>query len=99
MIQQPTPYLCHIFVCSNARENNPANPGCGAKGGSDLKAKLKAMIAERGWRGNVRVSTTGCMGLCASGPNVIVYPQGIHFSGVTVADLPAVIETVEKQIS
>ncbi|MEI8205313.1 MAG: hypothetical protein WCG03_00380 [Kiritimatiellales bacterium] len=33
MNKQPPPYLCHIFVCANIRENYPENPGCGAKGG------------------------------------------------------------------
>ncbi|MGE4488541.1 MAG: ferredoxin [Kiritimatiellales bacterium] len=94
MNKQPTPYLCHIFVCTNVRENNPDKPGCGSFGSSALKDKIKAMISERGWKGKVRVSTTGCMGLCATGPNVLLHPQGIHFSGVTEADLPAILDTI-----
>ena len=91
MNKQPTPYLCHIFVCANVRENNPENPGCGAKGGGALKDKLKAAVNARGWKGKVRVSSTGCLGLCAQGPNVLLHPQGIHFSAVTENDLPAIL--------
>jgi (2Fe-2S) ferredoxin len=94
MQQQSTPYACHIFVCSNVRDNQPENPGCGASGGGELKALLKKEINERGWKGKVRVSTTGCMGLCGTGPNVLLHPQGIHFSGVKNSDLNILLQTV-----
>jgi len=94
MKKSTTPYSCHIFVCSNVRDNNPNNPECGAKGGKNLKAILKQEIKDRGWKGNVRVSTAGRMGLCGTGPNVLLHPQGIHFSSVTENDLPMITETV-----
>ena len=99
MKKSTTPYQCHIFVCSNVRENRPDNPGCGASGGSELKALLKQEIKDRGWKGRVRVSTTGCMGLCGAGPNVLLHPQGIHFSAVTADDLETVLTTVSEIIS
>jgi len=95
MNKSTTPYACHIFVCSNVRDNRPENPGCGAHGGGKLKALLKQAINERGWKGNVRVSTTGCMGLCADGPNILLHPQGIHFAAVTENDLPAILESIQ----
>lgn len=99
MNPQSTPYLCHIFVCSNVRENNPENPGCGAKGGATLKDKLKAAVNARGWKGKVRVSSTGCLGLCAQGPNVLLHPQGLHFSAVTENDIESLLETAGKFVS
>jgi (2Fe-2S) ferredoxin len=99
MNRQKTPYLCHIFVCTNVRENNPENPGCGAKGGAELKGKLKAAVNARGWKGKVRVSSAGCLGLCAQGPNVLLHPQGIHFSGVTENDLAALLAEVATILS
>lgn len=94
MKKQPSPYLCHIFVCANVRENNPENPGCGAKGGGELKDKLKTAANARGWKGKVRVSSTGCFGLCAKGPNVLLHPQGSHFSAVTEADIETILAEV-----
>lgn len=94
MHKQPTPFLCHIFVCSNVRENRPDNPGCGAKGGGELKALIKQEISDRGWKGKVRVSTTGCMGLCGTGPNVLLHPQGTHYSAVTRADIDRIMSQV-----
>jgi len=93
MQQQPTPYACHIFVCSNLRDN-PDNPGCDAFGGGELKVFLKQKIKKRGWKGKVRVSTTGCMGLCGSGPNVLLHPQGIHFSVVSAENIDQILEQV-----
>jgi len=97
MEQKAAPYTCHIFVCSNLRDN-PDRPGCGAVGGGELKAVLKKMVNERGWKGRVRVSTSGCMGLCATGPNVLVYPQGLHFYSVTEGDLPVILDSVQSGI-
>lgn len=99
MHQQPSPYLCHIFVCDNVRENRPDNPGCGAKGGAELKARIKQEIKDRGWKGRVRVSTTGCMGLCGSGPNILLHPQGIHFAGVTANDIALILEQVAVDLT
>ena len=95
MQKQQTPYRCHLFVCTNVRENNLDNPGCGTRGGVLLKALLKQAVKDRGWKEQVRVSTSGCMGLCTQGPNVMIYPQGIHFSTVTPEDIPAILNTLE----
>jgi (2Fe-2S) ferredoxin len=99
MQKQASPYLCHIFICTNVRDNHPENPGCGSKGGGVLKDLLKNAVSARGWKGKVRVSSSGCMGLCTSGPNVVLYPQGIHFSAVTEADLPAILETIAPALN
>ncbi len=99
MKKQPVPYACHIFICTNVREHNPENPGCGAQGSAALKEQLIAAVAGRGWKGKVRVSTSGCMGLCAQGPNIVLYPQGVHFSGVTAADLPEILNTAQTCLS
>ncbi|MFA6172658.1 MAG: (2Fe-2S) ferredoxin domain-containing protein [Kiritimatiellales bacterium] len=96
MKQQVTPYICHIFVCANVRKNSPENPGCGAKGGDILKDKLKEAVNARGWRGIVRVSNAGCLGLCAQGPNVLIHPQKIWFSDVTEADIAGILKIVEQ---
>lgn len=98
MKKQTTPYRCHIFVCANVRENNQENPGCGAKGGSVLKDKIKASVNAHGWQGKVRVSTTGCLGLCTQGPNVLLHPQGIWFSSVTETDIESILETAGKSV-
>ena len=42
----------------------------------------------------VRVSQSGCLGLCENGPNVMIYPQGLLFTGVTMDDVDRIVEEV-----
>ena len=98
MNRQQSPYVCHVFLCVNDRQG--ARKSC-ADGGSnaELKNRLKEQVDARGWKGRVRVSTSGCMGLCAKGPNVMIYPQGLWFSGVTLDDTDQILETVSGFLS
>lgn len=96
MKKRTSPYVCHLFICTNVREDQPDNPGCGTKSGKALKDLLKEAVNARGWQGVVRVSTSGCLGLCGTGANVMVYPQGLLFSLVTENDVPVILEAIEK---
>lgn len=40
----------------------------------------------------VRVVKTGCLGLCAKGPNVVVYPEGVYYSHVSAEDVQEIVE-------
>lgn len=75
-----SPYIAHVFVCTNDRGG--ARKSCADNNSDAVKALLKEAVNERGWKGRVRISTSGCMGLCAQGSNVIIYPQKIWLSGV-----------------
>lgn len=55
-------------------------------------------VEKRGWKGRVRVSHSGCMGLCAKGPNVMLYPQGLWFSAVTLQDADAILAKAAELI-
>lgn len=98
MNRQQSPYACHVFICTNDRHG--ARQSC-ADGGAnpELKNRLKEQVEARGWKGKVRISTCGCMGLCAKGPNVMIYPQGLWFSGVTLDDTDQILETVSGFLS
>jgi (2Fe-2S) ferredoxin len=89
-----SPYACHIFVCTNDRGG--ARKSCADGTSALIKAALKQEIARRGWKGRVRVSECGCMGLCEQGPNVIVYPHKGWFSAASAEDVPAIIALVEE---
>jgi (2Fe-2S) ferredoxin len=58
--------------------------------------KLKDAVNAKGWKGKVRISTSGCMGLCAKGSNVIIYPQKIWFSEVFPDDVDEIVSTIER---
>jgi (2Fe-2S) ferredoxin len=94
MNQHVSPYKCHLFVCTNSRDGE--RKSCGDEGAPDLKATLKAEVNAQGWKGIVRVSTAGCLGVCETGPNIMLYPQKVWFSNVTRNDLPEIIRVVEE---
>ena len=97
MKQHISPYKCHLFVCTKTRGGEQSS--CGDAGTPDLKAAIKTEIKNRGWKGIVRVSDSGCLGVCASGPNIMVYPQQIWFSAVSHDDLPEILQTLENIVT
>jgi (2Fe-2S) ferredoxin len=92
--QMESPYVCHIFVCTNDR--NGKRRSCADQNSLLLKKALKEEVGGRGWKKHVRVSTCGCMGLCGNGPNVIIYPQKNWFSEVSADDAGLIISKVEE---
>jgi len=38
---------------------------------------------------------SGCMGLCATGPNVVIYPQKVLFTGVSPDDVESIVSAIE----
>ncbi|UWX58116.1 (2Fe-2S) ferredoxin domain-containing protein [Chlorobaculum sp. MV4-Y] len=97
LIQNKSPYIAHVFVCTNDRGG--ARKSC-VDGNSQLvKATLKAAVEAKGWKGKVRVSTSGCLGVCGEGPNVMIYPQKFWFSGVTPDDVDAILSAIERLMS
>jgi (2Fe-2S) ferredoxin len=82
----------HVFVCCNRRE--PGNPRgcCDADGGEALRNQFKIELKKRGLNGQARANKAGCLDQCEHGPNVVIYPDGIWYGGVTLADVPRIIE-------
>lgn len=92
--QKESPYVSHIFVCTNDRGGK--RKSCADNDSPAIRKALKEAIADRGWKGRVRVSQSGCMGLCAKGPNVMIYPQKIWFSDVSTDDVDLIISKTES---
>ncbi len=88
-----SPYACHIFVCVNDRHGK--RKSCADGDNVAIRSTLKEEVTQRGWRPQVRVSQCGCMGLCADGPNVLLYPQKIWFSDVCQDDLDRILAAVD----
>ena len=74
----------HVLVCGGT--------GCTSSGSVKIQDALNAEIAARGLEDEVKVVGTGCFGLCALGPIMIVYPEGTFYSCVTVDDVPEIVE-------
>lgn len=57
-----------------------------------LSALQQAVLAHPVLCGSVAVTSCGCLGPCFDGPNLVVYPDGIWYAGVTSADVPELVE-------
>ena len=75
------PYQHRIFICTNNREGEKSS--CTRRSSEKTISFLKKEIEEKGLQFDVKVVPCGCLGLCEQGPNLIVYPEGKWYSGVT----------------
>ena len=92
-----SPYAAHVFVCTNDRGGE--RKSCADNNSALVKSKLKEAVNKNGWKGKVRISTSGCMGLCAKGSNVMIYPQKVWFSEVAPGDVDEIVSAIEHQLA
>ncbi|BDI31433.1 ferredoxin [Capsulimonas corticalis] len=81
----------HFLICGNTRPSDSLLPSCGPQGGSAIADAFRQGVARRGWPAGVKVTATGCLTPCLLGPNLVVYPEGTWYSGVTVSDVEEII--------
>ncbi|MBQ4061572.1 MAG: NADH-quinone oxidoreductase subunit NuoF [Christensenellaceae bacterium] len=74
----------HVLICGGT--------GCTSSGSPAISAHLKKEIEAKGLQDEVKVVQTGCFGLCALGPIMIVYPEGTFYSRVTEDDVTEIVE-------
>ena len=74
----------HVLICGGT--------GCTSSGSLTLQAAFNKNIEEFGLAEEVKLVQTGCFGLCALGPIVIVYPDGTFYSRVTPDDVKEIVE-------
>ena len=74
----------HILVCQGT--------GCTSSKSPQILENFKKIIEEKGIK-NVRVIKTGCFGLCAKGPIVIIRPEDTFYAQVTPEDCEEIIQS------
>lgn len=77
-------YRSNVLVCGGT--------GCTSSNSLKIVEKLKEEIKNKGLEKEVNVITTGCFGLCALGPIMVVYPEGSFYSMVKIEDVPEIVE-------
>ena len=87
-----TRYQRHVFVCINERPAGHPKGCCLEKGSAQVRDTLKAELQKRGLASIVRANNAGCLDACEFGVSMVVYPEGIWYGGVTVADIPEIVE-------
>ena len=88
---KPSPFKKFIFVCENKREEG----ACCSSNGEALREKLKSSLKSKGLASKIRVSRSGCLDLCAEGPNVLLMPDNKWFSGVREVDLDEIVREAQ----
>ena len=74
----------HVLICGGT--------GCTSSKSEEIMKVMEAEIAAKGLSEEVKVVKTGCFGLCALGPIMIVYPEGTFYHSVTVDNVAEIVE-------
>ena len=77
-------YRSHVLVCGGT--------GCTSSNSGLILEALEKELVDKGLDKEVKVIKTGCFGLCALGPIMVVYPEGSFYSAVKVEDVPEIVE-------
>ncbi|MBO5653298.1 MAG: NAD(P)H-dependent oxidoreductase subunit E, partial [Clostridia bacterium] len=76
-------YKRHVLIC--------AGTGCTSSKSLKIAEKLEEALAANNLTNDVQIVKTGCFGLCAAGPIMIVYPEGTFYSHVEVEDVEEIV--------
>ncbi len=74
----------HVLCCGGT--------GCTSSGSEGIIAEMEAQLKAFGLDKEIKVIKTGCFGLCALGPIVVVYPEGAFYSRVEKEDVKEIVE-------
>ena len=83
----------HVFVCSQQRPPGHPRGSCAAKGASPLLQAFWGELQKRQAYDKIAITYSGCLGPCDNGPNVLVYPEGVLYSGVSAADVTEIFDS------
>ena len=73
----------HVLICGGT--------GCTSSGSDKIQEAFERELAASDLASEIKVVRTGCFGLCAVGPVVIVHPDGTFYSHVTPDDVPEIV--------
>jgi len=73
----------HVLICGGT--------GCTSSGSPAIREHLEKELKKQGLDEEIKVVQTGCFGLCALGPIMIVYPEGTFYSRVTEEDVTEIV--------
>ncbi len=73
----------HVLICGGT--------GCTSSGSIKINEAFQEHLEKCGISEEVKIVQTGCFGLCALGPVVIVHPEGTFYSRVTPEDVEEIV--------
>lgn len=86
-------YKQHVFFCVNQRDNG--KKCCNYAGATTACQYAKHRIDELGLKGKgrIRISSAGCLGRCADGPVLVIYPEGAWYTYSSESDVEKIIQS------
>ncbi len=82
----------HIFICTNQRTGGERK-SCGEQHGMELVAAFKKSLKDKSLPIRVRAQRAGCLDICDFGPTLAVYPEGVFYVNVQLADVEEIIQS------
>nr|WP_317413242.1 NADH-quinone oxidoreductase subunit NuoF [uncultured Solibaculum sp.] len=77
-------YRSHVLICGGT--------GCTSSNSGKILEVMKEEVAKAGLTDEINIVHTGCFGLCALGPIMVVYPEGAFYSMVRPEDVPEIVQ-------
>ncbi len=79
-----TYFRSHVLVC--------VDPECLKHGAHEVLDTLQDELVDQGLIDEIQVLETSRIGSCSNGPEMVVYPEGVHYVGLTPDDIPYIVE-------
>ncbi len=76
----------HVMVCTAIH--------CQQKGGMDVAGRLRLDVIRKGLDTEILVNNCGTIDLCDIGPNIVVYPDNVIYSGVAKTDIKELVDAL-----
>ncbi len=76
-------FRAHVLVCCGT--------GCTSSNSQKIIEQFDKLLPENGLATEVKVVKTGCFGLCAEGPIIVVYPEGVMYYRVSPGDVSEIV--------
>lgn len=83
-------YKKHVFICTNQKD--PGKKCCGEVNGMALVNTMKDLLKEKNMHLEIRAQKSGCLDVCAHGPAMVVYPEGVFYGKVQPEDIAEIVE-------
>ena len=77
-------YRSHVLICGGT--------GCTSSGSVKVREALAEQLKAKGLEDEIKIVQTGCFGLCAKGPIMVIYPEGTFYHSVKADDVTDIIE-------
>ncbi len=77
-------YRAHVLVC--------AGTGCTSSNSLKIMEEMESLLKKSNLEDEVKIVKTGCFGLCAEGPIVVIYPEGAMYVRVEASDIQVIVE-------